>query len=110
MLAESIKGFMEYVYRNEKENLYQANPDKLYRVKLLVEEYRLRIISDELIRINKYVYDKKYTSILVNDFRKALQNIGEYIENNEEDLFFFTARLYTLRSIASSFTNIELLD
>lgn len=107
MLAENIKGFIEYVHKSyQKNNIHLSNPDKLYRLKLLIEEFEFRIIADELVRINKFEYDKKYTTYLVNRFRKAITIIGEYIDNNENDLFIFTPRLHTLRSISSSFTEI----
>lgn len=106
-LAENIKGFIDYVNKQyQQNNSYVSHPDKLYRLKLIVEEYKLPIIADELIRINRFIYDEKYTAILVNDFRKAIQIIGEYIDNNKDDLFIFTAKLYTLRSICNSFTLI----
>ncbi|MCQ6275520.1 hypothetical protein JMM81_11185 [Bacillus sp. V3B] len=107
MLAENIKGFIEYVHKHYQENKsYISDPDKLYRLKLLVEEFRLRMIADELLRINKFIYDEKYTTILVNKFRKGITIIGEFIENNYDDLFIFTGKLHILRSISSSFTKI----
>lgn len=107
MLAENIKGFMEYVHKSYQENnIHLSNPDKLYRLKLLIEEFQFRMISDELLRINRFVYDEKYTSILVNSFRKGIQIIGEFIDNNYDDLFIFTPRLHTLRAISLSFSTI----
>ncbi len=107
MLAENIRGFMEYVNKSYQENnTHLSHPEKLYRLKHLTDEFKLYIIADELIRINRFVYDKKYTAELVDDFKKALTIIGEYIDNNENDLFIFTPRLHTLRSLCSSFTNI----
>jgi len=107
MLAENIKDFIEYVHKHYQENnVYLSNPDKLYRLKLIIEEFQLHIIADELLRINKFIYDEKYTSILVNSFREAINIIGEFIENNYNDLFIFIPRLHTLRSISCSFSKI----
>lgn len=107
MLAENMKDFIKYVYKSyEENNIYHSNPDKLYRLKLLIEEFKFHMIADELLRINKFEYDEKYTAILVQSFRKGIQVIGEFIENNYDDLFFFTAKLHILRSISSSFSKI----
>lgn len=107
MLAENIRGFIEYVNKSYQENnTYLSHPEKLYRLKHLTDEFKLNIIADELIRINRFVFDKKYTLELVNNFRKAITIIGEYIDNNEDDLFIFTLRLHTLRSLCDSFTNL----
>lgn len=105
LLAENIRGFFDYVLKSYKENnKHLSDPDKLYRLKNLVEEFKLNIIADELLRINRFLYDEKYTAELVNDFRKAIDIIGEYIDLNKDDLFIFTPRLQTLRSLCRSFT------
>src|SRR4051812_6738987 len=107
MLAENMKGFIEYVdKKNREKNIYHSNFDKLNRLKLFIKEFQFRVIAEELLRINKFLYDEKYTSILVNNFRKGIQIIGEFIDNNYDDLFFFSARLYTLRSNSACFSKI----
>ena len=107
MLAENIKGFIQYVQiQYQLNNRHLSKPDKLYRLKLLLQEFQFRIIADELLRINRFIFDEKYTSILVNRFRQGIQIIGEFIENNYNDLYIFTPRLYTLRSIARLFSQI----
>ena len=107
MLAENMKDFIQYVQiQYQLNNSYLSKPDKLYRLKLLLQEFQFRIIADELLRINRFIFDEKYTAILVNSFRKGIQIIGEFIENNYNDLYIFTPRLYTLRSIGSSFSQI----
>ena len=107
MLAENMIGFIQYVQLSyQLNNSHLSNPDKLYRLKLLLQEFQFRIIADELLRINRFIFDEKYTAILVNRFRKGIQIIGEFIENNYNDLYIFTPRLYTLRSIGSSFSQI----
>ncbi|WP_071394104.1 hypothetical protein [Bacillus tuaregi] len=107
LLAVNIEGFSLFVRKSyQNNNSYLSNPEKLYRLKSLVDEFQFQIIADELSRINRFIYDEKYTRLLVNRFRKALHIIGDYIDQNSQDLFIFTARLYTLRSICRSFTNI----
>lgn len=107
MLAENLKGFINYVQKShEAYNIYLSNQEKLYRLKLLVEEFQFQILAEELLRINRFFYDEKTTSILVERIRKALHIIGEYVENNYNDLFIFTPRLYTLQQLSRSFTNI----
>ncbi|MBB6444311.1 hypothetical protein [Bacillus benzoevorans] len=107
LLAENIRGFFEYVQKSYRENNTNlSHPDQLYRLKNLVEEFKLNIIADELLRINRFLFDEKYTTELVNDFRRAIAIIGEYIDINKDELFIFTPRLHTLRSMCDSFTNI----
>ncbi|WP_338469603.1 hypothetical protein R4Z10_12330 [Niallia sp. XMNu-256] len=104
LLAKNINDFVQYVRNSYRENnKYLSNPDKLFRLKLIVEEYKLSIIADELFRINRFEYDHKYTSLLVHDFKIAIDIIGEYIDLNEHDLFIFSARLYVLRLILNSY-------
>ncbi|WP_428908170.1 hypothetical protein [Niallia sp. Krafla_26] len=104
LLAQSIKGFVQYVQKSYLENNRNlSHPDKLYRLKLLVEEYKLLILSDELMRINRFVYEKDYTKILVDRIRKAIKEVGEYIDQNDNDLFIFTARLKALRMMVDSY-------
>lgn len=105
MLAENINGFINYVHkRYENKNSYILNTDKLYQIKLLIEEFKFQIIADELQRINQFTWDEKYTHILVDRFRKGLNVIDEYVENNYNDLFIFSARLYTLNSLSLAFS------
>lgn len=107
LLAENIKGFKDYVLRSyQDKNVYLSDPEKLFRLKLLVEEYKLHIIADELFRINRFTWDEKVTYLLVNRFKKAITIIGEYIENNYEDLFIFTPRLSILVTSVNSFRKI----
>lgn len=104
MLAENMNGFIEYVNKSYKENNTNlSHPEKLYRLKLLIDEFEFQIIASELLRINRFEYDEKYTSILVNRFRKAIMIIGEYVDQNRSDLFIFTPRLHILRSLSSLF-------
>lgn len=104
LMAQSIKGFTEYVQKNYLENNRNlSHPDKLYRLKLLVEEYKLHILCNELMRINRVVYEDHYTKILIDRLSKAVEVIGEYIDQNYNDLFIFTARLHAVRMMIDSY-------
>ena len=62
LLAENLKAFIQYVQKSFQENNKNlSNPDQLYRLKHLVDEFKFHIIADELIRINAFEYDEKYT-------------------------------------------------
>ncbi|EKN67621.1 hypothetical protein BABA_12865 [Neobacillus bataviensis LMG 21833] len=100
MLAEQINDFIQYVKKsfNPRNSLY-ANKDKIYQIKLWVEEYKFQIIADELHRINQFSWDEKYTFYLVDQFRKGINIIEEYVSNNYNDLFLFTSRIYTLKNL-----------
>lgn len=103
MLAENIDGFVKFVQINN-ENRYKSyieNPDKYYQLKLLVDEYKFQLLADELWRINQFVWNEKYTTILVNSFREGMTVIEEYVDRNYNDLFIFTPRLDTLKSLYS---------
>ena len=108
MLAENINDFIEYVQKShENKNRFRFHPDKLYQVKLLVEEFKFQIIADELLRINQYSWDRKYTHYLVDHFSKGLEIINEFVEKNYEELFLITARLYILKNLSQTFTRME---
>ena len=108
MLAENINGFIKYVRRNhESKNPFRFNSDKLYQIKLLVEEFEFQILSDELLRINQFSWDEKYTYLLIDRFKKGMNIIDEYVKNNYNDLFLLTPKLYTLKNISQSFCQKE---
>lgn len=100
-LAENINGFVKLVYKSESQkNSIILNMDKLYQLRLLVEEFKLQILADEMKRINQFSWNEKYTHLLVERFRKGIEVIDEYVERNYDDLFIFTARLYSLKSLS----------
>ena len=104
LLADNINQFMKFVmdaYENKRSSI--LNPDKLYQIKLLMEEFKFRIIADELHRINQYSWDEKYTTILVNQFREGISIIDEYVKNHYHELFMLTGRLHTLNHLSTSF-------
>ncbi len=95
----NIIGFIQFVYRHYKNDTV-INSEKLYQVKLLIEEYRFQIIADELLRINRFDWDEKYTSFLVDNFKKGIYVIDEYVKNNLDELFLLSARLHTLKNLS----------
>lgn len=108
MLAVNINGFIKYVHKShDNKNNFRFNPDKLYQIKLLVEEFKFQIIADELLRINQFDWDEKYTYLLVDRFKEGIHIIDEYVKNNYNDLFLLTAKLYTLKDLSQSFSRKE---
>ncbi|WP_139378361.1 hypothetical protein [Mesobacillus jeotgali] len=104
LLAENIKGFTNFVQKcyDDKPGLI-LDFDKLYQVKLWVEEYKFQSLAEELQRINMFEWDGKYTLLLVNRFWKGFQIIDDYVEHHHSDLFILTARLHTLRNLSGLF-------
>lgn len=104
MLAENLKLFIRFVDQNyESKNSLRANLDRLYQVKLLVEEYQLPLLAAELQRINMHTWDGAYTYLLVGRIKKGLSVIEEYVNHHKDDLFLFSARLYTLENLSGTF-------
>ncbi|KAB2336316.1 hypothetical protein F7731_12575 [Cytobacillus depressus] len=104
MLADNIIALLKFVQKNyEVKNSFYSNPDKWYQIKLLMEEYKFKILAEELKRINRFIWDEKYTHYLVKQFRKGKSVIDEYVKNNYDDLFILTAKLYTLEKLCQSF-------
>lgn len=104
LLSENIKDFIHFVQKPRLSSI--SNPDKLYQVKLFIEEYKFKIIADELHRINQFDWDGKYTYYLVESFKKGMTTIDEYVNYNYEDLFILTPRLYTLKNLCFSFNSV----
>ncbi|MGE6375991.1 hypothetical protein [Peribacillus muralis] len=109
MLADQIKGFIEFVHKHhqDKNNIFCLHIDKLYQLKLLVEEFKFQVWADELKRINRFTWDENYTHLLVDRFRKGYIIVEEYVGNHYDDLFIFTARLHTLNSLSLIFCDQE---
>jgi len=106
LLAENINSFIKFLkQKHENKNNFRVQADKLYQIKLLTEEYKFQIISDELFRINQFDWDGKYTYYLLEQFRQGMSIIDEYVQNNYEDVFLLTARIHTLKNLSSSFNN-----
>lgn len=105
MLAQSINDFIELVHKNHKDskNKFTKNTDKIYQIKLIIEEFKFQIIANELLRINRFTWDEKYTFLLVDRFKEGINIIDEFVENNINELYIFTARLYTIKNLCISF-------
>ncbi len=104
MLADAIDGFVQLVQENyeNRHKSYVENPDKLYQVNLLIDEFKFQLNSSELRRINTFSWNADYSILLVNDVSKGLEVIEEYVKRNYDDLFILTGRLHTLRSLCST--------
>ncbi|MET3196092.1 hypothetical protein [Bacillus sp. OAE603] len=105
MLAGSINGFIKFIHKSHETSKHNfiKNTDKIYQIKLLIEEFRFQVLADELIRINRFTWDEKYTYLLVDNLVKGLNIISEYIERNYNELYLFSARVYTLENLSTSF-------
>jgi hypothetical protein len=108
MLAKGMNEFIAFVYKHLK-NKHSSliNLDKLYHIKLLIEEHKLQILADELKRINQFTWDEKYSYYLINQFNKALTIIDDYVAIYENDLYMLTGRLYTLKNLVLMFEKTE---
>lgn len=103
-LADNINGFIKFVYTNwHNESSIIVNRDKWYQITLFVEEYKLQMIADELERINRFCWNESYTTLLVDDLKKALAVLSEFVDRNYDDLFILTARLHTLKNLSFVF-------
>lgn len=102
MLAENIRMFIQFVHNTlDNKNNSRSYSDKIYQLKLWMEDFKFQSIADELTRVNQFTSDEKYTQLLVKRFRKGILIIDEYVERNYEDLFIFSAKLYTLKNQSS---------
>lgn len=107
LLSETLLSFNDLVIKQYQTNNFLSDPDKLFRLKNLVEEYKLHLLGSEILRINQFSYEEKETDILVERVKKAVYNIDEYIENNLEGLFIFSAKLHSLKAICRMFPGIS---
>ena len=105
-LAKNIKEFIEFIHRQKNQNNFRIDTDKLFQVKLWIEEFKFQIVADELIRINQFDWNEKYTLYLVDQFQQGIKIIDEYVKNNYNELFIITARLHTLKNLCNSFSKI----
>jgi hypothetical protein len=99
MLAENINSFIKFVHSRRN---FSINQDKLYQIKLIMEDFKFQILADELLRINQFDWDEKYTFLLVDRFVSGMNIIEEFVKNNYNDLFILSARIHTLRSLSLS--------
>jgi hypothetical protein len=106
-LAQNINAFINFIQNQKNKNNFRMDHNKLYQIKLIIEEYKFQILADELLRINQFDGDEKYTYYLVNQFNQGITIIDEYVKINHNELFIISARLYTLKNLSSSFSKIE---
>lgn len=106
LLAENLSQFVTLVHRKEEHLTHLSDKDKLYRLKSLVDEYRLGLLAKEIARINRFSWEPEMMVLLVNRVRTSISSIDDYMENNLDDLFFYSAKVHTIKSICSSFTTI----
>ncbi|WP_152966784.1 hypothetical protein [Sporosarcina globispora] len=104
LLAENIRDFLTFLNKNLERNIFYMDTDKLHQIKLIAEDFKFQILADELLRINRFVWDPKYTNYLVDRFEKGLIIIDEYVQRNNNSLFMVTGRLYTLKNLSSLFS------
>lgn len=107
LLAKNINEFIQFVKDHEKKSYFILNQNKVYQVRLFIDEFKFQLLVDELKRINQFTWNESYSLLLVDRFQKGLDVIDEYIERNYDDLFIFTARLETLKRISSLLRNGE---
>lgn len=108
MLSKNINGFIKFVKEHHKnKNSFRFHPEKLYQIKLFIEEYKFQILADELHRINQFEWDGKYTYLLVDEFIKGIEVIDEYVKNYSNDLFLLKAKIYTLKNLSTSFSRVK---
>ncbi len=100
LLAKNINEFIQFVKGHEKKSCFILNKDKVYQVRLFVDEFKFQLLADELKRINQFTWNESYTLLLVERFQKGLDVIDEYIERNYDELFIITARLETLKRLS----------
>lgn len=108
LLAENIKEFIKFVNKSyENKASTMINMEKLYHIKLLIDEHKFKLLADELTRINKFSWDEKYTYYLVDRFQAGLSIIDDYVQYHENDLFMISARVYTLKSLCGAFNKMQ---
>ncbi|RIW32037.1 hypothetical protein D3H55_14275 [Bacillus salacetis] len=104
LLAVNLQGFLDLVKRTYEQNSFIVlNQDILYRLNLLVEEFRFQILADELFRLTKYEDEEKQTLKNVEKVNEKLVILEEFVQHNYDDLFIFSGRVHSMRSIINLF-------
>ncbi|MGG0719646.1 hypothetical protein ABE096_18970 [Robertmurraya massiliosenegalensis] len=96
LFGENLIHFANYV-RHSQDKDYLFDPDKLFRLKNLIDEYRLQALGAEIVRLNQFCWEPRESERLIERASQAIANIDEYIQNNMNGLFIFSARVYTLK-------------
>ncbi|MGM0845715.1 MAG: hypothetical protein ACQEUT_12115 [Bacillota bacterium] len=106
MIAENLQGFLDLVNRTyDHHSYYVLHQDTLYRLKLLVEEFRLKTFAEELFRLTKYETEEKQILMNIEKVHEKMIILEEFIENNQNDLFIFTGRVHSILSIIDTLNN-----
>jgi hypothetical protein len=104
LLAVNLQGFIDLVDRTvEQHSFIVLNKDILYRLKLLVEEFRFQILADELFRLTKYESEEKQTLMNIEKVNEKIVILEEFVQQNYDDLFIFSGRVHSIRSIIEMF-------
>lgn len=96
LFGENLIHFAQYVLNSEDVN-YLSDRHKLFRLKNIVEEYRIQLLGEEIVRLNRFSWQKEQSEVLIARACKAIENIAEYIGNNLDDLFIYSARIHILK-------------
>lgn len=100
LLTLNLQGFIDLVSRiHDHQSSMGVIQDVLYRLKLLVEEFRLQILADELKRLTKFVGEERQTLMNIEKVKEKMIIIDDFIQQNYDDLFIFSGRVHSIRSI-----------
>ncbi|GIN61900.1 hypothetical protein J27TS8_18930 [Robertmurraya siralis] len=102
LFGENLIHFAQYVRNSENINNL-SDHHKLFRLKNIIEEYRIQLLGEEIVRLNQFNWQKEQSELLIFRACKALENIAEYVENNLDDLFIYSARIHILKHFYESF-------
>ncbi|EDL66616.1 hypothetical protein [Bacillus sp. SG-1] len=102
LLTVNLQGFIDLVSRiHDQQSNIVVNQDILYRLKLLVEEFRLQLLADELKRLTKFDGEERQTLLNTEKVNEKIIIIDDFIQQNYDDLFIFSGRVHSIRSIIS---------
>ncbi|KKK38528.1 hypothetical protein WQ57_07950 [Mesobacillus campisalis] len=97
LTASHMKEFAEFVdYGYIAKPQLIPNREKHFRLKMLMEEFNFLGVANELLRLNQYVCEQRETKMLLDRFSHGLRHVAEYVSQNQEDLYLFSGRIYTL--------------
>lgn len=98
-VADSVLLLIEFVNNSHQQaNRLRFNPDKVYQLKLLTEEYQLQSLAEELRRINLHTWDERYSFLLMERIENGMSVIEEFVQRHYDELFVFSAKLYTIKN------------
>jgi hypothetical protein len=104
LLADNILQFVKLVNKsyqqNKKSNLH-------YQLMLMVEDFKFQSLANEIKRVNNVISEENYTLLLVERFKKGMPVIEELVGRNYDELYIFTAKIYTLKNLCTLFNEKE---